>query len=769
MDSKACFPYKRIETPGLKVLFQKMQQSETASRSLQWDWAAFNPLSDIRVRYGIKVGLASILALWTAEALRLEHPNWSVLACLVLANTHYVGAIATKAAMRSIGTIVGVLFGIWIVGDFANAPLIFSFWTFLVVAIAAYKFGQVASAVWPYAYYMVGLGLVAVATYGITDPGSAWHIALYRALETLIGVIAATFVYAILWPRYAREEFVANAAEALKTIRLLLQSEAYAYAGEVVDPGRVTDLRLVFSGQLNGLRGLLVTGSRGSSLFRARLGNYQRFLTAIMHLFQAFLELQRRRCDEVSILELVRPELTRLLQTIDEDLSVLSKVALQSQALASSDLNAAFEALEKRVAELRDQGIFRNAALEAGESFFGHFAALRLIRDELNLVRELSGELPRVWVALPSNRKRRLHLPVIDSFWAMSGIKAGITVCLAFLIIKWIHPPGSAGIPLAAWIFSVLGRSSLNTGGTGDLRSFQKVFLTFVFGLPVVAGLWLIMPLLSNYWAMNIFLFLVCYIYGFAACRVQGVSFGMLIGILSIVAFVALNPQEPVSFSSLIDSFLGQMTGISLGALVGRLLWPVLPQGILRRNLILFFKDLRGMLGCSSDEEFILTNTALLPLEAFRAVEKMILPRCPPGEREALADFIRVVQPLGMQITCLNKFKTRPLPDIVEARLREPLTQLESEFDRFLANLSQRFHNPAAKIDFPDLQATFERVQTAIARIRDEGILASAEVVALAQMLEMADRYRTIVERLQSCRDRAAELRLDCYLGDVAL
>jgi hypothetical protein len=36
-------------------------------------------------------------------------------------------------------------------------------------------------------------------------------------------------------------------------------------------------------------------------------------------------------------------------------------------------------------------------------------------------------------------------------------------------------------------------------------------------------------------------------------------------------------------------------------------------------------------------------------------------------------------------------------------------------------------------------------------------------------LLEWVDRHRRIVERLRSCRDRLAGLRLHRYLGDVAL
>ena len=52
-------------------------QSQVASRP-RFDWAALNPQVEWQERYGIKVGLTALLALWIAQVLRLEHPNWSV-------------------------------------------------------------------------------------------------------------------------------------------------------------------------------------------------------------------------------------------------------------------------------------------------------------------------------------------------------------------------------------------------------------------------------------------------------------------------------------------------------------------------------------------------------------------------------------------------------------------------------------------------------------------------------------------------------------------
>src|SRR6202049_2788301 len=48
---------------------------------------------DLRVRFGIKMGLAGLLALFCTQVLRLPHDNWAILTVLVLMSAQFVGSI----------------------------------------------------------------------------------------------------------------------------------------------------------------------------------------------------------------------------------------------------------------------------------------------------------------------------------------------------------------------------------------------------------------------------------------------------------------------------------------------------------------------------------------------------------------------------------------------------------------------------------------------------------------------------------------------------
>ena len=102
-------------------------------------------LGDRRVQHGIKLGLAALLALYVAEVLRLQHPNWSILTVLVMMSIRYVGSITIIAIIQVGGAIVGALIGIWLVGDYASTPAIFPRQPCFSLSslLPAIKFGQV--------------------------------------------------------------------------------------------------------------------------------------------------------------------------------------------------------------------------------------------------------------------------------------------------------------------------------------------------------------------------------------------------------------------------------------------------------------------------------------------------------------------------------------------------------------------------------------------------------------------------------------------------
>jgi hypothetical protein len=177
-----------------------------------------------------------------------------------------------------------------------------------------------------------------------------------------------------------------------------------------------------------------------------------------------------------------------------------------------------------------------------------------------------------------------------------------------------------------AWMLTIFGRPFLRAGGTGDLRAFQNSFRAALGFAGCALLLLLTTPFLADYAIMNLALFFVLFVFGFLTAPSTGTNFWMLIGYLAISATVGLNPQVPVDSQAIIDTFLGLTIGMAIGTAVGRLIWPALPQRVLRDDLLALFAQTKALLSGDPHRERIQTQLAILPVEALQASRQI---RCP--------------------------------------------------------------------------------------------------------------------------------------------
>jgi len=724
-------------------------------------------LGDLRVRYGIKLGLAALLALYCALLLRLEHPSWAVLTALVMMGSHYVGSITVKAIMRVLGTIGGALMGIWLAGDYVSTPAIFLPAFFLVVTFAGYKFGQFPASQVPYAYFLVGLTTLSVVTYGVTDPADVWQIGLNRTLEILDGAISSLLVTTLVWPRYAREEFVEAGHAALKTVSHLVSMHTEAYIGRTNVPAQAEQIDQDFAERLSVLKNLLQAGARESTVFNANLSSYNAFLVSLTNLFHAALHLSRHQV-EPSILGRVQHEIELVAAAISEEFDILTGQHRPGEKLRPSRLNEAFAAFEEKVNEMRRQEVFVAAPPDTTRAFYAGFAALRLLRDELNNIRSLSEGLPRLGQPLPEPKPHWNFMPTIDWFWVKAGVKAGLAAVISIVLLKWINPPGPASIPLMAWTLSLFGRPFVRAGGTGDLRSFQNAFLAILVLTACAALLILTTPFLADYLVMNLALFFILFWLGFLTIRIPGNTFWIQVTNLSISTFVGLNPQEPVASQTIIDSFLGLMIGMGIATVVGRLIWPVLPQRLFRDDLLGILSQIKALLGGDAHREKIQTLLAILPVEALQAARQIRMSGCSEDEKAGLGALVRALQALVTQTTELV-YRRHLLPEITAPILRPQFEHLEIEFKQILDVLAECFRRGDCRREFPSLHGALAAMDQAVERIAAGRILLNQSLEAPVQMLDLVDRYHATGETLAECGRLTRNLEIQRYWGDYAL
>jgi Fusaric acid resistance protein family len=697
----------------------------------------------------------------------LPSDNWAILTVIVLMNTQFVGAFASKAIMRAAGTIAGGFVGVWLVGDYASTPAIFLPVFFLVMTFAGYKFGQLGARQVPYAYFLLGLTTLTIATDGVSDPGQAWQIGVARTEEILVGIICSLLVTSLLWPRYAREEFLEAGRDALKTVSQLVSIRARAYLGSPNAPIETEKLHHTFGQRLSALRNLRQAGARESTFFSARLSHYNAFLVALSDLFHAGLDLGRHR-GEACFLNHVRHETEALLAAIREEFDILAGPRSPGEPLRPGRINEAFATFEQKVHEIREQGVSSAAPLEMAIAFAGSFAALRSLRDGLNNIRGAMGGLPRLGQPPQEPQAHGDFLPTIDWLWLKIGIKGGLAAVISIVFLKWIHPPGSANIPIWAWLLIVQGRSFLRLGSTGDLRAFQTALRGSVILAACAVLLLLTTPFLADYAMMNLTLFLILFAVGFLTARIPGIDFWTEFAALTISAFVALNPQQPVAAQTIIDTFIGIMFGLWIATVVGRVLWPLLPQKALRDNLLALFTHPKALFSGDPHQEQIQAQMATLPVEALQAVHQIRMAGCSKAEKARLTTLVHALQMLIVRITQLVSHRSI-LPEIAEPVLQLQFERLEVEFKQMLDAFAGCFRQGDCRRQFPTTRGALAGMDDAVQKARESGMFAGKTTEMALRMLNLVDHYHATAAALDECGRLLRNLQIERYWGDYGL
>jgi uncharacterized membrane protein YccC len=714
------------------------------------------------------MGLAGTLSLYLTQVLPLPHDNWAILTVLVMMTTQYTGSIAVKAILRTVGTIAGGIVGVWLVGDYTSTPLFFLPLFFLVLAITSYKYGQFGARQVPYAYYLLGLTTLSVVTNGIATPDQAWQVGIDRTEEILLGSTVALLVSTVLWPRSAREEFVAASRESLEAIGQLISTEAEAFALGTESSPKVEEIRRTFPTRLSALRNLLQAGSMESTFFAARLSNYNAYLSSLISLFEGSFLLTRWRKVDAAIVERLRTELELVSKAISEEANILAASYRPGEKLPPSSLQDAYAILIKKTEELRDQGFFATQSTDKAIVFGTHFAAIRSLRDELLNIRNVTQGLPRFGQPLPEAKPHWDLLPNIDWFWVKVGIKSGLVGVIAITLLKWIHPPGPSALPLMAWIQTVLTRPFVRAGGTGDRGILQNAFFGSLALCGCIIVLLLTTPFLANYFVMNLTLFAILFGLGFLTARTAGVNLWVLLTWLFVSVFVGLNPQQPVDSQNIIDSFIGLMTGMFLGALVSRLIWPVLPQKLLRDNLLDLFAGIRGLLREDPHQERIKAKLTLRSVEAQQVIQRIRMSGCSANEKAGLSALLRQLQAMAPRVGHLVSYR-KNLPEAAEPLLRPRLESLETEFHQMLDTFSACFRLGDCRREFPTLHGAVNAMDEVVRDIRQSGILNVHKVTEPLRMLDLVGRYHLIADDLEECSRLIRELRIERYWGDYAL
>ena len=721
---------------------------------------------NVPLQQGLKMAVGGMLAFYVALWQGLRNPQWCIFTVVVLTIAQYVGAIAEKSLLRVIGTVVGALLGIWLVGNHGSEPLFMMGGCFLIAAFGTMMFG---GNWYPYAFFLTVLTTLVVVNDTMKNPSAAWDTGVARTEEICIGIVASMIVTGVLWPRYARVEYRRSTRSALRDIgrvaieriRLLLETDSSG--------GTEAEMRKLvasFATRMNTLRLLIRYGQRESQYFRARLPVRLKLIGEVGACFEAAVSLGQRLPQHSRYRDLVATELRDIHEQLKEEFEDLT--TQDKMARTNPGLEAAIDRCDRRLADLRNQGATKAIPIQEAMDFSAHYTALLDIAARLRVIRECLYEIrmPEVLTPQIAGKPESFKL---DPFWVRNGIKAGLTATLALLYVNWINPPGGAALPFAAWLFTLLSR--LYPGSEGDRRAFTYVIPVALFGIPYSLLLLFLTPFLADYFVMNIFLFIGLFLLGFTIARQGGISFYTQAGMLFFVGTVSMNPQMPVGFQAIVDNYFGVVLALVLSSIVQRLLWPVLPQREICRLFAEYFACCQKLLGTVSpaESQHLQDRLALIPPEIASWVRVTHTPEYPKGETQKLTDLLQTAQRLGYSILSARKLSDLDIPAEIRAELDANMKSIEQGSREALQALEEAFAKGKRGAMPPSQLAIFQPIEKPLVKVRQDYLSGVLHFPQAIPYLGAVDFLEITARTLDKCVDQLRGLELEAYSGDYAL
>lgn len=715
-------------------------------------------------RYGLKFGLAGVLAVYISLVARLDKPGWALFTVFVLMTAQYVGAIAEKSIFRLIGTVVGGVSGYLITGAFEQDPLIFLTLVGLMVGSCTALFGQSR---YPYAFLLCGMTTLVVASNGMGNPDNSWTFMLWRIEEIVVGIVVTLVVQSVIWPRYARMEFLAHLRASFGDLRECLLN-APGICGSAAGMSGAQKAR-EFPGRISGLRTLLEFGSRESLHFRRRLETY----------FELTVCLAKIACAIATLRESLPPDSLYHRYAGDAIKALHAALAAAMAGLADNDssratresergtISAAFDELDARFYAMRKADVVRNIPAEQALIMGLHVSGLDDIRAQIGKAHELLD-------SLPSDPMQREFTPVPmvspwpPPFWIKSGIKAGLAVVAAFVIDNWLKPPGGAMFILGTWVFTALNAAS--PGGQGDRRAFHLIPLN----VSALAGVSILLiaarPMLSSYAVMNTILFVFLFVWGYLSFKTRGMTIPMQLGMLVLVGILGLNGQRPISFEAIVEFFFGLVLALVVSALFQRLLWPSLPQWEVRDRFVEAIGLCRKMLAREPLRLWEKTRLALIPSEVDIRLDHLTPPICPEGEPAALRALMLSIAGLGGNLAItLDRIPADIPPETLEAG-RAIIRRMEALFDARLETIALAFQNcRPPDLGESEIRAAVDGWREWAAETRKSLLDVDRHPLSLARITGFAERYHLMGEDILRIDRQSGELRLPLYMGDYSL
>jgi uncharacterized membrane protein YccC len=571
--------------------------------------------------------VAAMLALFISLTMGLERPFWAM-ATVYIISQPLAGTVRSKAAFRFGGTVIGAAATVLIVPPLSNAPVLLTL--ALALWICACQFLSLMDRT-PRSYFFMLAGYTAglIGFPAVDHPDQVFHIAVLRAEEIGVGVLCASLVHTIMFPRNVSTVLSAKLASISHDAQVWVLQ---ALAGQAT-PRDAKERRTIAADitELHMLATHVPYDTETILPTRATLAAFQDRLMLLVPLVSAIED----RVLSLKDADAVTPDMQTLLDATRDWVSADKREEPQGLRQAIAALAAATHT-------------------HGWEPMLTHNLLARLTEliDLLILSRELSESLtkpartlsPQAQTLVSSRLVRPLHIDKGMAFLSTIATFAAITGCCAFWIMSgW--PEGSIAPMIAAVMCCFFATMD-------DPTVAQRGFLTWTAAsLPLIALYqFAILPAVHGFVMLTLVLAPTLLVLGALLPLPQWYSRIMPIA-MGFTTGIALTNVYAADFASFASANFAQLAGTAAAITATRLLRVVGPHTIAHRVLRTCWRELATMSGAGKPSMTVSQWTSLM-LDRIQILTPR-LASASTNERLAASDALRDLR-IGINVLVLK-------------------------------------------------------------------------------------------------------------------
>lgn len=525
--------------------------------------------------FSAKTFAAAVLALFIALAFDLDRPVWAMATVYIVAHP-LSGVLASKALYRVIGTIIGAVAAIVMVPNLVNAPVLLSLALALWVGGCLYL-SRLDRTPKSYLFMLAGYTAAIVGFPCVTDPGIIFDTAVARVQEISLGIICATLVSHIIFPRHVGPVVAARIDGWMGDIADLAKLSFDAGS----DPEKLHQDRTRIAADIGELHGLSVHLGYEKSRFAGRTRQLQALQSAIAALLPVFFAVH----DRITALVDYSGSIPKDLRAILDDVAI-------HMATGHYDGSSA-QALHTRIAAYGAE--FSNASEWDG------LLQLNLC-NRLHRLLNFYSDCCRLWDGLrvdnvpadvvdrwrDSAQERALHRDYGVAFRSgLTAVIATLLVCGFWIMTAW--PAGGTAAMMAAVGASIM---SFLDNPVPALKGFIRytamaivaVIIYSLAILPAIDGFPLLVMAFAPYFLLLGVLMTSPQTYGFALA--------MLVNVVMILNVDTIYSSD---FATLLDSGIASLAGFAVAAVVTAFVRSVTVDDSIRRLVMSNWRDISAI------------------------------------------------------------------------------------------------------------------------------------------------------------------------------